>query len=589
MCGIVGYIGKKPAQEILFSSLSRLEYRGYDSSGIAVRGSGITLEKDCVRVNQLQAKSVPHHGTVGIGHTRWATHGCPSARNSHPHLDCTGRIAVVHNGVITNYQDLRRRLIEEGHVFISDTDTEVIPHLIEKYYRGNLEKAVSQTLDDLEGSYAIGIIVEDERKLIAVRKDSPLVIGVADGEYYLASDVPALLDYTNRVVFLENGDIAVLGDEGLHIYNRDSEVARDQQTVRWTSEDIGKCGFEHHMLKEIYEQPRVVQDTLAVNDFSKLWPGSSNPGSLLIVACGSSYHAGCIGKHVLEELLGIPVAVKHAAELNCRVHYSVPDRAIFITQSGESADVLQAMKKFKEAGTRCLVISNVPNSSACRLADEVLYTCAGPEICVAATKSFVAQLITMYRLGFYLQGKSHGGEAALLQEELDSLPHKIKAVLDRQQQTIECAHRLAESKNAFYIGRGLNLPIALERALKLKEISYIHAEACAAGELKHGPLALLETKTPVVAITSHDRTYSAMLTSIKEVKARNAHVIGIGVETCSDLKEYADEVLTVPDTHPLLSPVLNTVVVQLLAYHAARKLNCPIDFPRNLAKSVTVE
>lgn len=589
MCGIVGYIGGKRAQEVLFSSLARLEYRGYDSSGIAVGGSGITVSKDCLRVNELEKKCVPLGGTVGIGHTRWATHGRPSACNSHPHLDCTGKIAVVHNGVITNYYDLQKKLIAEGHKFISETDTEVIPHLIEKYYHGNLEEAVELASNELEGSYAIAVITEHERKIVVARKDSPLVLGIGENEYYVASDISALLQFTDRVMFLENGDIAVIQDSGLKVRNKDNVVDREYQHVCWTCEDTQKCGFEHFMLKEIHEQPRVIYDTLIANDLDKLLSQFQVPRSLLVVACGSSYHAGCVGEHIFEELLGIPVAVKLASELNYRNRYPVPAEAIFITQSGETADILQAMKKLKELGSQCLVITNAPNSSASRLADKVLYINAGPEISVAATKSFVAQLIIMYQLALYFQAKSCEPTDDSLWGEIRRLPDKIQSILDQQYKIIACASRLAEANNAFFIGKGINFPIAQEGALKLKEVSYIHAEACAAGELKHGPLALLETGTPVIAITAADRTNTAMLTSIKEVKARDAYVIGLGTESSIENGKLTDEVLTVPDTHPLLSPVLNTVVLQLLAYHTARKRNCPIDFPRNLAKCVTVE
>lgn len=588
MCGIVGYIGKKRAQEVLFSSLAKLEYRGYDSSGIAVRGSGITINKDCVRVNELEARSTPLAGTVGIGHTRWATHGRPSQSNSHPHLDCTGRIAVVHNGVITNYQDLRKSLIREGHQFTSETDTEVIPHLIEKYYHGNLEEAMRNAMNELQGSYAIAAIIEDERKIVVTRKDSPLVIGEGENEYFVASDVPALVGFADRVIFLENGDLAVLQDNYLQIRNNDDIVKREYKTILWTSQDIQKSGFEHFMLKEIHEQPRVVRDTLAENDLRDPWLDVSSVKNLLIVACGTSYHAGCVGGQILEELLNIPAAVMLASELNYRTQYPAPETALFITQSGETADVLLALNRLKISGSNCLVITNVPNSSASRLADKVIYISAGPEISVAATKSFIAQLIIMYQLALRLRAISSPDGSGLL-EEMRLLPNKIQLILDNQKKIVDCANRLARANNTFFIGRGLNFPIAQEGALKLKEVSYIHAEACAAGELKHGPLALLGAETPVVAIVAPDRTYKAMLTSIEEVKARGAYVIAVGYESSNDLSKQSDELLTVPDTHPLLSPILNAVVLQLLAYHTARKRHCPIDFPRNLAKSVTVE
>lgn len=586
MCGIVGYIGKRRAQQLVFSSLAKLEYRGYDSSGIAVRGSGITVNKDCVRVSELEAKSAPLEGTIGIGHTRWATHGRPVAPNSHPHMDCTGKIAVVHNGVITNYQHLKDKLIEEGHIFTSETDTEVIPHLIEKYYRGNLEEAVTMASYELEGSYAIAVITEDESKMVVARRDSPLVIGIGDSEYFVASDVPALLDFTNRVVFMENGDIGILQRDNLKILNNNKIIKRDYKTIGWTIQDIQKSGFEHFMLKEIHEEPRVVRNTIAANNLRDSWPDIFSDKGMLIIACGSSYHAGCVGGRIIEDLLNIPTVVMFASEFNYRLRYPAPEKALLITQSGETADVLLAMRKLKEQGSKCLVVTNVTDSSASRLADEVIYIDAGPEISVAATKSFTAQLVIMYQLALHYQT---GPEFNGLRDELRLLPARLQFLLDNQEQIKDCAHWLAKASNAFFIGRGLNFPIAQEGALKLKEISYIHAEACAAGELKHGPLALLETDTPVIAVTAPDQTYTAMLTSIKEVKARGARVISIGTLGSSELLKESDEVLRIPDVHPLLSPVLYTTILQLLAYHTARERNCPIDFPKNLAKSVTVE
>ncbi len=585
MCGIVGYVGNKNAQQILFSSLAKLEYRGYDSSGIAIRGSGIMVNKDCVRVNQLEAKSINLQGSIGIGHTRWATHGNPSALNSHPHLDCTGCIAVVHNGVISNYQSLREMLIGEGHHFTSETDTEVIPHLIEKYYHGNLEEAVDMAIRWLDGSYAMAVISQDEPKIVVARKDSPLVIGIGINEDFVASDVPALLDFTNRVVFLENGDTAVLQGTDLQIRNKGSLVTREVKTIQWTTRDIQKYGFEHFMLKEIHEQPRIMRDYISINGNGK-WPDLSNNKGILIVACGSSYHAGCVGAYILEEILNIRSSVVLASEFNYRIHYPVPEKAILITQSGETADVLLALHRLKELGCKCIVITNVADSSASRMADEVVYMNAGPEISVAATKSFLTQIMIMYRLALHYQ---HDASYDVLRKEMNVIPEKMQYILENHEQIMDCANRLSKADDAFFIGRGLNFPIAKEGALKLKEISYIHAEACEAGELKHGTLALIENGTPVIAVTAPDQTCTAMLTSIKEVKARSAHVIGLGNKSNMELARQSDEVITVPDTHPLLSPILNTVALQLLAYYTARRKNCPIDYPRNLAKSVTVE
>lgn len=585
MCGIVGYVGKRSAQQILFSSLAKLEYRGYDSSGVAIRGSGIMVNKDCIRVNQLEAKSINLEGTIGIGHTRWATHGHPSALNSHPHLDCTGRIAVVHNGVISNYQRLKDLLVSEGHRFTSETDTEVIPHLIEKYYQGNLEQAVGIAIEKLEGSYAIAVIDENESKIVVARRDSPLVIGLGENENFVASDVPALLDFTNRVIFLENGDTAILQGTELQILNKGIPVKRDFKTIEWAARDIQKFGYEHFMLKEIHEQPRIMRNHISLNG-NGTWPDLCSNMGILIVACGSSYHAGCVGAYILEEILNLPATTVLASEFNYRLHFPAPEKAILITQSGETADVLLALARLKKMGSKCIVITNVPNSTASRLADEVIYMNAGPEISVAATKSFLTQVMILYRLALHFQ---HSVIFDDLRREMLLIPEKMQYILENREPILSCANNLAKSNNAFFIGRGLNFPIAKEGALKLKEISYIHAEACEAGELKHGPLALMENNTPVIAVTGPDQTQAAMITSIKEVKARSAYVIGVGTRNSNEVKEQSDEYLNVPDTHPLLSPILNTVALQLLAYYTARRKNCPIDFPRNLAKSVTVE
>lgn len=586
MCGIVGYIGNRPAQSVLFDCLSRLEYRGYDSSGIAVRGSGIRVQKDKVRVEALREESIPFHGMTGIGHTRWATHGVPSLTNAHPHTDCTGAFAVVHNGVITNYLKLKNQLISEGHTFISETDTEVIPHLIEKCYRGDLKKAVEAAIEFLEGSYAIAVLTSYENRIVVARKDSPLIIGVGDGENFIASDVPALLEYTNRFVYLENGNIGVIAPDSLKISRNGTELEPRVERVLWDKEAVCKSGYEHFMLKEIHEQPRVIRNNLAS-------PLTSDMGltkglqSLLILACGTSYHAGLISKYVLEELLGATVVVELASEFNCRSRIPNVSKAILITQSGETADVLLAMKRLRDAGISMFAITNVPNSTASRLADSVIYTNAGPEVSVAATKSFTAQLMAIYRLALSvptLEQPTYN----LLDKELRQLPIKVQEIIEHDGEIINCAKYLSNYNNVFFIGRGINFPVALEGALKLKEISYIHAEGYAAGELKHGPLALLNEDTPVIAAVSHDRTYETMLTNIKEVKARGAPVIVVSDEY-DHVSELSHSVIKVSSTANIFSPVVNTVALQLLAYYTARNRNCPIDFPRNLAKSVTVE
>ena len=594
MCGIVGYIGNRESQAVLLGSLSRLEYRGYDSCGIAVSGSSIKVYKDAVRVDALKKVAPKLAGTLGIAHTRWATHGVVSKENAHPHLDCSGKIAVVHNGIINNYQQLKRQLISEGHNFVSETDSEVIPHLIEKYYHGNLEEAVQTALHDIEGSYAIIVLVAGESKLVAARKDSPLIIGAGDRENFVASDVPAVLDYTNRVIYLEEGDIGIITPNSTRIRSGDSEVERQKHKILWSIEEAQKAGYEHFMLKEIHEQPRVIRDTLGeytqVTEPIAALEGMRDTGieSMMILACGTSYHAGLIGKYVVEELLGIPVRAELASEFNYYGQTLARTMAVVITQSGETADVLKAMRKLKDSGCRVLAITNVVGSTASRLTDQTIYTRAGPEISVAATKSFIAQLMVLYWLAM-TYSKADDRRLVSLIAGLRQLPSKVQQVLDDEEKVIECAQQLSSCDNVFFIGRGINFPVALEGALKLKEISYIHAEGYAAGELKHGPFALLGSNTPVIAIVTHDSTYEAVLTNIKEVKARGSPVIALAEEGDEAIDELADSVITVPKVNALFSPVVNVVALQLLAYYTAKQRDCSIDFPRNLAKSVTVE
>lgn len=590
MCGIVGYIGDKQAQSILLNCLARLEYRGYDSCGIAINGSGINVFKDVKRVQELATAMSSLDGVVGIGHTRWATHGEPSQINAHPHLDCNGNIAVVHNGVISNSQELKQQLINEGHNFTSQTDTEVIPHLIEKYYHGNLEKAVETALRDIEGSYAIIVLVAGEPKLVVARKDSPLVIGVGDRENFIASDVPAILDYTNRALYLEDGDIGIVTKGGVTVRRNGTGVEREEHRVLWSVEDAQKAGYEHFMLKEIHEQPKVIRDTLGAYT-QQVEPAmlmDTDIESLLILACGTSYHAALVGKYIIEELVGIPIRVELASEFNYWAPSLAKSGAIAITQSGETADTLKAMKKLKDVGCPVLAVTNVVGSSASRIANQTIYTRAGPEISVAATKSFTAQLMVLYWLVMSCS-KADARRLAGMIMEIRQLPKKVQQVLDNKDEIMESAQYLAGYENAFFIGRGINFPIALEGALKLKEISYIHAEGYAAGELKHGPFALLSKDVPVIAIVAQDNTYEAMLTSIKEIKARGAPVIALAEEGDGDIEQLVDLVLTVPRTDVIFSPVLNTVTLQLLAYYTAKYRGCSIDTPRNLAKSVTVE
>ena len=592
MCGIVGYTGHKQAQQILLSNLQKLEYRGYDSCGIALDGCGITVYKDTVRVAELSRSLPPHDSTVGIGHTRWATHGMPSKVNAHPHCDCTGNIAVVHNGVITNYEQLKKQLIAEGHTFHSETDTEVVAHLVEKHLQDNtdLVKAVSQAMGEIEGSYAVIVMVEGEPGLIVARKDSPLIIGLGHNENYIASDVTGVLEYTNRVIYLEDGDVGTVAPDRIIVQNAGQTIDRPENRIDWTAEQAQKSGYEHYMLKEIYEQPQVLRNTLTEYLSS---PSSRienrKLSSVMLLACGTSYHAALVGKYLFEQLAGTATRAEMASEFNYLDKYPLDiSLAIGITQSGETADTIKALKKAREIGANVQVITNVVNSTASRIADRVIYTRAGPEMSVAATKSFTAQLLALYWMALtYTALDIRTFDNLVL--ELRRLPEKIRQVLSRNEIIEEFAGRLSSYENIFYIGRGINYPIAHEGALKLKEISYIHSEAYAAGELKHGPFALLTKDTPVIAIVSPDNSYNAMLTSMKEIKARGSPLLVLAPETDDMVHQVADMVVGLPRINTLLSPFINTVAVQLFAYYAAKNRCCAIDYPRNLAKSVTVE
>ena len=523
MCGIVGYTGWREAQPILINNLAKLEYRGYDSCGIALRGSALTIMKDAVRVAELAKSLKPSQSTTGIGHTRWATHGPPSKINAHPHPDCTGQIAVVHNGIINNYQKLRKQLSAEGHKFVSETDTEVISHLVEKYFNGNLEEAVYAALKAIEGSYAIIVIAKNEPGLVFARKDSPLVIGVGDKEYFIASDVTAILEYTNRVIYLEDGDAGRLTPEDIKITHHGQPVKREEQKILWTAEQAQKGGYEHYMLKEIHEQPRVIREMLAEYlavrktwaDFNSLYGEAK---TILMLACGTSYHAAMIGKYVTEKLLNISVRLEMASEFNYLSKTPFSPLTIGITQSGETADTLKALRRAKEAQSKVLVITNVVGSTASKLSDYTLYTRAWPEISVAATKSFIAQLAAIYWLALSQLDDTTLSDDLI--SEFRQLPSKVQEVLDLEDIIVRSANKLAGYENVFFVGRGLNYPVVMEGALKLKEISYIHSEAFAAGEIKHGPFALLSPKTPVIAIVMRDNCHDAMLTTIKEIRAR---------------------------------------------------------------------
>ncbi|HTY81532.1 MAG TPA: glutamine--fructose-6-phosphate transaminase (isomerizing) [Dehalococcoidales bacterium] len=592
MCGIVGYVGQKRAQPIIMNCLGKLEYRGYDSCGIAVADSALQIYKDMGRVSSLEKTLPAIKGSIGIGHTRWATHGEPSKVNAHPHCDCTGRIAVVHNGTINNFRELRERLEKEGHIISSQTDTELIAHLIEKYMDGDFPAAVEKALADLDGAYTMIAIMTGEPRLVAARKDSPLIIGIGDRENFFASDVPALLDYTSRVIYLEDGDVAVVTASSVDVRSKGRRAERKENKITWSVEDARKGGYEHFMLKEIHEQPKVIRDTLAGyisrGEPSAELPGGSAMESTLIVACGTSYHAGLVGKYIIEKLVDVPVRVELADEFIYNGQAGPDSRAFVLTQSGETLDAVKAIKKLKEQGCRVTAVTNVVGSSVTRLADRTVYLRAGPEISVAATKSFIAQLIALYWLALpYAKVDSKKLDNMVV--ALRQLPGYVQQILDNENLVADCAKKLAKYENMYFVGKGFNYPVALEGALKMKEISYIHAEGYAAGELKHGPFSLLGEKTPVVAIVTRDGTHEAVTTSIKEIKARRSPVLAIVEEGDESMNGLADMILTVPAVDPLFSPVVNSVIIQLLAYFTAKERGCPVDFPRNLAKSVTVE
>ncbi len=609
MCGIVGYVGRRQAQDVLLSGLEKLEYRGYDSAGVAIFEDGeVRVEKSVGRLAVLGDALIAHpvRGNQGIGHTRWATHGRPSNENAHPHADCSRAFVVVHNGIIENYQSLREQLMESGHSFASETDTEIVAHLLEEAWTGDLFSTVLAVLPNLRGAYALAIMAKDEPgKLIAVRKQSPLVIGLGDGEQFLASDIPALLEYTRDVYILEDGELAVLEADRVACYDlAGNPVGKEIFNVTWDAVAAEKGGYEHFMLKEIHEQPKAVRDTLSgriAEDGSAVTLGELDLSEevvqsidrIHIVACGTSYHAGLVGKVAIETLARIPVDVEIASEYRYR-NPIVTDRTLIlvISQSGETADTLAALRNAKMAGNRVMAITNVVGSSAAREADHVLVTWAGPEISVASTKAYTTQLIALYLFATYLgqiKGTLASDERAKLLNALLDLPLKIDEVLKTAPAIETIARDFSSWDDAFFLGRGLDFAVALEGALKYKEISYIHAEAYPAGELKHGTLALITEDVPVIALVTQDELYEKTVSNIKEVKARDAHVLALAWVGDEEIEKSVDRVLYVPRTLPFLAPVLLVAPLQLLAYYASVARGNDVDKPRNLAKSVTVE
>ena len=609
MCGIVGFTGARQAGPILLEGLRRLEYRGYDSAGVAVQDDGgqIRAVKASGRLEHLctmtrEGAAVP--GTCGIGHTRWATHGAPTTMNAHPHLSNDGRFAIVHNGIIENYAELREELKARGFVFHSETDTEVVVHLLDMYYDGDLKKAVIRTTARLEGSYSLGVLcAEKPGELIAVKCASPLVLGVGAGENFFASDITALLPYTRTVVELEDGEFADLTPEGMHFFDSaGKEIQKTPTRVVWSMEAAEKGGYEHFMLKEIMEQPwalkatiepRIREGRIQLEGFALTKEELQGIRRVVITACGSAYHAGCVGRYVMEELTRIPVEVDIASELRYR-HPIIDEHTlvIVISQSGETADTIAALKECKNLGAWTLAIVNVVGSTVAKLAHSVLYTWAGPEIAVATTKGYTTQLAVLTLLAVYMAGelgRLDETRYARLVEGIAALPERSQRAIDLNRRMETLAQKYHSTDSLFFIGRNLDYAVAMEASLKLKEISYIHSEAYAAGELKHGTIALIDQGRLVVALACHTALFDKLMSNVKEVKARGARVLGVVQEGEHRIFAEADDALLVPQTDPLLLPIPEIIPLQLFAYYVAKAKGCDIDKPKNLAKSVTVE
>lgn len=609
MCGIVGYIGYRNSQEILLEGLKKLEYRGYDSAGVAIytqEGLRIHKSKGRLAVLESQLGETPLVGSVGIGHTRWATHGRPSDANSHPHSDESHKFTVVHNGIIENYAALKQELIESGHKFSSDTDTEVIAHLIADLYTGDIVKAVQSAVKRMRGAYALGVLTEYEPdKLVAVRYASPLVIGVGEGENFIGSDIPAILEYTRNVYILGDREMAVLTRDGVDLLTIEGNfISREIYHVDWDLVTAEKAGYPHFMLKEIHEQPKAYRDTMN----SRLSPerdrvllpeiGMSEEDirsirNIQIVACGTAYHAGLVGKTVIERMIRIPVETDVASEYRYRDPLVTPRTLmIVVSQSGETADTLAAMREAKSKGAHVLAITNVVGSTVAREADDVLVTWAGPEIAVASTKAYTSQLIAFYLLGLYMaqtRGSIKQEEIVQTIAAMQSLPEQVESILEQSDSIREYAEGIAERNDLFFIGRGLDYLVAQEGSLKLKEISYIHSEAYAAGELKHGTLALIEENVPVIALVTQPALMEKTVSNIKEVTARGGSVLGITCEGYEHLQSEFDHTMIIPRTLDLLMPALSVIPLQLISYYASLARGNDVDKPRNLAKSVTVE
>jgi len=610
MCGIVGYIGEKKSTDVLVDGLSKLEYRGYDSAGVAVYNNeclDVRKKKGRLKILANSLEEQPLDGTIGIGHTRWATHGAPSDENAHPHATASGEIAVVHNGIIENYMKLKDYLGTKGYTFASQTDTEVIAHLVDYYYEGDLYNAVQEAMKRLEGSYALAVISKNHPdELIAVRKDSPLILGIGEGENFIASDIPAILAYTRNVYLLEDDEVARVRKDGIDIYDKYGiPVMREIFKVDWDVEAAEKGGYKHFMIKEIHEEPKALRDTLSpriteenevnLKDLEISNRRIKNIDRIVIVACGTAYHAGLIAKYAFEEKLRIPVEIDIASEYRYRnpiVNES--DLYIIISQSGETADTLAAMRMAKKEGAKILAITNVVGSTVSREADYVMYTWAGPEIAVASTKAYTTQILCLYLIMLEF-GKVRGSikedEYAALVKELKQLPAKAEEIIteDNIKHIMKSAHKHCTVADTYFLGRNLDYAVALEGSLKLKEISYIHSEAFAAGELKHGPIALIEDNTLVITIATQSKLFEKTVSNIKEVKARGAFVLAIATEHANMIKDLTDEAIFVPQTLDIFMPILSVIPTQLFAYYCSVERGIDVDKPRNLAKSVTVE
>ncbi len=608
MCGIVGYIGEKVASPILLEGLSKLEYRGYDSAGISTIFEGkIDIQKAKGRLAVLSEKTNNGEnvkGTIGIGHTRWATHGEPSDVNSHPHISMDGRFSVVHNGIIENYISIKQKLQSKGVEFQSETDTEVVAHLFEYYYKGDIMEAVVKVINHLEGSYALGVLCADyPDQFIAVRKASPMIVGLGENENFIASDVTAILNHTRNIYYLEDNEIVVLKKDSVKVYNMDlEEVSKEVFTVNWDVSAAEKGGYEHFMMKEIEEQPKAIENTISprikngkivLDDISLTAEDIKNIRKIFIVACGSAYHVGVVGKYLIEEQCRISVEVQLASEFRyCNPIVGKNDLVIVISQSGETADTLEALKIAKTRGARVLSIVNVVGSAIANASDDVIYTWAGPEFAVATTKAYSTQLSIMYLISLYMAdklGMVTSGQYSQMIEAIQNLPAQISEILSEKEYIQYLASNFFNCNSIFFIGRNLDYAVSLEGSLKLKEISYIHSEAYAAGELKHGTISLIEDGTLVVALATGNELFDKTVSNVKEVKARGAVVLGVATKQHPTMHDVADYVINIPCTHELLLPSLTVIPLQLLSYYVASLRGCDIDKPRNLAKSVTVE